>query len=180
MHYVIQQILYESILFRFDGAFHFKASKKHYGATELSTHQKVSRKGIWSVLVFYMIYIIVLLLLKINHLLSWSIYLAGACFVLFLNNLFIYFKCPIQEYLLKDVTCCANCHISAWDYYIFATGLLFAPLSGIYIYIMISLFFIALIRLISWEVTILRYPERFSPNTNASITCQYCQKNVHV
>lgn len=179
-YFVIQQILFETVLYRYDGAFHYKGSKKHFVQTKETSSKSVSRKGIKTVIFVYMLYLCALFYLTKEHLLSWPIFMSGGCAVLLLNNIFIHIKCPIQTYILRDVTCCANCHISAWDYYIFSSGLIFAPISGCLQYFCFVLCVLSFVRLFYWERSVYKHPERFSAKTNKAVLCVNCTKRCTV
>lgn len=177
LYYVGQQLLLETCFHRLDGAFHHKYRASYYDSNPSWKPAPISRRGLWKVILCYLIFAGISLVMKRKGLITWPLYLLGANAILMLNNIFIYYKCPFQVLFLKDVTCCANCHISAWDYVIFATGLLLVPdqspvlLGGCWL-----LWVISLIVLFVWEVNLRRYPQRFTPKGNRSLACKNCMK----
>lgn len=86
----------------------------------------------------------------------------------------ILFFCPFQTWLLKN-RCCASCRIYNWDYAMIFTPLFFVP--SVYTW---SLLAVAVIILLRWEITVWRYPERFSEHTNAYLTCSNCTEKLCV
>ncbi|MBQ9065032.1 MAG: hypothetical protein IJ123_06270 [Blautia sp.] len=84
----------------------------------------------------------------------------------------ILFFCPFQSWFLKN-KCCSACRIYNWDYAMMFTPLFFIP--GKYTW---SLLFMSVILLIRWEITVWRYPERFSENTNQYLACKNCNEKL--
>lgn len=86
--------------------------------------------------------------------------------------------CPFR--LLMKNKCCTTCRIFNWDHLMMFTPMIF--ISGFYSW---SLFLMALIVWVIWELCVLLYPERFWEMTNDALKCsnckdklctQYCQK----
>ncbi len=86
--------------------------------------------------------------------------------------------CPFR--LILKNRCCTTCRIFNWDHLMMFSPLIFA--GGFYA---LSLFVLALIVWLVWEVSILLYPERFWEFSNEALKCsnctdklctQYCQK----
>ena len=84
----------------------------------------------------------------------------------------ILFFCPFQTWFLKN-KCCTLCRIYNWDFAMMFTPLFFIPSVGTW-----SILLIALIVLIKWELTVWKYPEQFSENTNASLKCINCNEKL--
>ncbi len=86
--------------------------------------------------------------------------------------------CPFR--LLMKNRCCTTCRIFNWDHLMMFTPMLFIP--SFYSW---SLFLMALIVWVVWELCALLYPERFWEFSNEALQCgsctdklctQYCQK----
>lgn len=86
--------------------------------------------------------------------------------------------CPFR--LLMKTRCCTTCRIFNWDHIMMFTPMIFVK--SFYTW---SLFFVALLAFLVWELCILMYPERFWEQTNAALKCanctdklctQYCRK----
>lgn len=84
----------------------------------------------------------------------------------------ILFFCPFQTWMMKN-KCCGSCRIYNWDYAMMFTPLLFVP--RLYTW---SLAAMSLALLVKWEIVFYRHPERFSENTNLSLTCGRCQEKL--
>ena len=84
----------------------------------------------------------------------------------------ILFFCPFQTWIMKN-RCCTTCRIYNWDYAMMFTPLIFIP--NIYTW---SLLGLALGLLFQWEFKRRRYPERFSPCSNESLSCANCTEKL--
>lgn len=84
----------------------------------------------------------------------------------------ILFFCPFQTWFLHN-KCCATCRIYNWDY-----AMMFTPLFFIkrwYGWVLLGMAFILALR---WELTIYKYPERFSEETNGYLGCANCKEKL--
>lgn len=88
------------------------------------------------------------------------------------DSVCILFYCPIRRWFLKN-RCCTSCRIYNWDYAMMCTPLLFLPHPLTYLLVGASLLILA-----EWEISFLRHPERFSPDTNDSLRCSACTERL--
>ena len=84
----------------------------------------------------------------------------------------ILFFCPFQTWIMKN-RCCTVCRIYNWDYAMMFTPLIFVP--GIYAK---SLLILSLLLILRWEVTVAKFPERFSEQTNSCLSCKNCKEKL--
>ena len=84
----------------------------------------------------------------------------------------ILFFCPFQTWFLKN-KCCSACRIYNWDY-----AMMFTPLFFIRNALTWSLLATSVALLLRWEITVYRFPERFSENTNAYLGCANCSEKL--
>lgn len=84
----------------------------------------------------------------------------------------ILFFCPFQEWMMKN-KCCGSCRIYNWDY-----AMMFTPLILVKDFYSWSLFAVAIILLITWEIFYKVHPERFYENTNAGLSCKNCPEKL--
>ncbi len=86
--------------------------------------------------------------------------------------------CPFR--LIMKNKCCTTCRIFNWDHL-----MMFSPIIFIGGFFAISLFVMAFLAWLIWELCVLIYPERFCEMTNEALKCsectdklctQYCQK----
>ena len=94
----------------------------------------------------------------------------GAFFVCDLICVVIW--CPFQRFFIKN-RCCVNCRIFNWGYF-----MIFTPCLFIRNFFTWSLFFTSVVLLIRWEVTLVRYPERFWEGSNKVLQCENCQDKI--
>ncbi len=79
------------------------------------------------------------------------------------------FFCPFRSWFLGN-RCCSDCRIYNWDYALMFTPFIFIP--SFYTY---SLLAVSVVLLVIWEVSLALHPERFSEETNASLSCKMCK-----
>jgi hypothetical protein len=85
-----------------------------------------------------------------------------------LDMTFVLFWCPFRAWILKT-RCCTTCRIFNWDHV-----MMFSPLLFIRGFYPISLFGLAAVVFIVWEVCFILHPERFYEETNAALSCHNC------
>jgi len=110
--------------------------------------------------------------LKLTGVLNDAIMLLICLFYSVCDMICILFFCPFQSWFLKN-KCCASCRIYNWDYAMMFTPLFFVK--GIYSW---SLLLLSVGLLYRWEITIFKYPERFSEKTNAYLRCKNCNEKL--
>ena len=84
----------------------------------------------------------------------------------------ILFFCPFQTWFMKN-RCCTGCRIYNWDFLMMFTPCIFIP--HLYTW---SLLAISLILFLRWEITVYKYPERFSDKTNQNLLCVNCKEKL--
>ena len=84
--------------------------------------------------------------------------------------------CLLSVIFLKSKNhCCKNCGINCWDYAIFANALIVSPkLSMVATILNFVIIMTAMVMLVVWEYNYHRYPERFYPESNERLRCEYC------
>lgn len=84
----------------------------------------------------------------------------------------ILFFCPFQTWFMKN-KCCGSCRIYNWDF-----AMMFTPLLFTGEWYGISLFVMGFLLVLRWEITAHRFPERFSPVCNESLSCANCREKL--
>lgn len=84
----------------------------------------------------------------------------------------ILFFCPFQTWFMKN-KCCGSCRIYNWDY-----AMMFTPLLFVRSFYTWSLFAMALLLVVRWEISVYKHPERFSEATNACLSCKNCPEKL--
>ena len=162
---------------KYDHAVHGKMLAKNYIPAQNGAGVR-KRRGTAAVIVLWVVFLLFLALLKHFGLLSWYVFLAGACIVFIMNSIFVRKKCLLSVMFLHNRNdCCKSCGINGWDHAIFASALVFAPrLSAAAEIIDLVLIVLSFVLMIIWEVNYHRHPERFYPETNQALRCAYCKK----
>lgn len=83
--------------------------------------------------------------------------------------------CPFQRWLMKN-RCCIDCRIFDWGHFMMYTP--FIPLLGSFF--CASLFAVACLLLLHWELSLARHPERFWPGGNTNLNCANCRDRLCV
>lgn len=163
---------------RYDNAVHFKAFAKYYSPTGRERPEGFNRKGIASVILLWVAYLLFVALLNVLGFLNCYTFLIGACIMFMLNSFFVRKTCLLSVLFLHNKNnCCKNCGINSWDYAIFASALVFAPkLSLLATIINWTIIGISVVMLVIWEIKYRKYPHRFYPETNKTLSCTNCLK----
>lgn len=103
---------------------------------------------------------------------NWEILILISLFFSVCDIICILFFCPFQTWIMKN-KCCATCRIYNWDYAMMFTPLVF--LRNVYA---LSLFGLALLLLIKWEVVAYLHPERWDEQKNQSLSCNMCREKL--
>lgn len=169
---------FELFLKKHDSAVHYKMLKKYYIPTGKEKTGGYKRKGVGAVIVLWIAYLLCIATMKYRGILSWHVFLIGACFMFALNSFFIRKVCLLSVLFLHNKNnCCKNCGINSWDYAIFASSLIFAPeLSTAATIINWIIIVIAFVELLIWEILYYKYPYRFYSETNRTLRCSNCMK----
>ena len=80
----------------------------------------------------------------------------------------VIFYCPFQHLLMKN-SCCNTCRIHNWD-----AIMMFTPMAFTEGFFGLSLFSLAAVVFLLWEIRFFRHPERFFAITNANLGCASC------
>ena len=84
----------------------------------------------------------------------------------------ILYFCPFRQLIMKN-KCCATCRIYNWDY-----AMMFTPLLVVGDLYGLSLFAVAFVLLLIWEISVRLHPERFTESTNAALSCENCNEKL--
>lgn len=169
----------EFFLKKYDNAVHYKMFNKYFIPTQYSIKKEsYKRRGICGVIILWICYLLFIGILGKTGFLTWQIFLIGANIIFIFNSIFTRKICLLSVFVLKNKNnCCKNCGINCWDYAIFASALIFAPkLSMTATILNIVIVAISITLLVMWEYKYHKYPERFYPETNASLQCKNCLK----
>lgn len=169
---------YEFLFTKIDNAVHYKMFRKYYVPTGYVNKKENYKRNLSGVIILWILYLTAIGIIKYMGILTWQLFLAGACIMFMLNSLFTRKICLLSIFFLHNKNnCCKNCGINCWDYLIFASALIFAPkLSVVATIINDIIIILSTIMLIIWEYNYYKYPYRFYPETNKTLSCRYCLK----
>lgn len=168
----------EFVFPKYDNAVHFKAFAKYYIPTGQKQSNTYKRKGIGYIILLWGIYLGVIIFIRKIGLMTWYFFLVGACCIFILNSLFVRKICLLSVLFLHNKNnCCKHCGINSWDYAMFSSALVFAPMISVIATIVNwCIFLISLVMLVVWEINYHKFPYRFYPETNAMLKCANCKK----
>jgi hypothetical protein len=86
-----------------------------------------------------------------------------------IDVVFILFFCPYHVLFMRN-RCCVSCRIYNWDYIMMCTPMILFPNAY-----SLSLFLLAAIVLIRWEISIYKNPHYFIAEYNENIQCKQCE-----
>lgn len=162
---------------KYNVVFHHKMYEKYYIKGKYEKRPGgYKRHGLWKIILLWGMYLGFIAFIKLIGILSWQIFLLGACIMFMLNSAFTRKLCLLSVLFLHNKNhCCKSCGICAWDSAIFASALFFAPrfsvVANILNYIIII---ISIVEMIVWEYNYHRFPYRFYPETNDALSCEKC------
>ncbi len=150
-------------------------AKKHLSKNFSSTGKELPKQNNKSVIITALVWLIPNLAIGVLHyfkVINHNILLLLSLAYSVCDMICILFFCPFQTWFLKN-KCCTDCRIYNWDY-----PMMFTPFIFINDFYTLSLVFLSLILLVKWEYTAFKYPERFSPVTNACLSCGKCNEKL--
>lgn len=160
-------------------SFRYHAAKKLVSKEALRAHIRTISKPAVGIFLLWTVLTLVIGTLYHRGILSRELVFL-ICVVFYVCDLIcVLIWCPFR--LMLGNRCCTTCRIFNWDHL-----MMFSPFVFIRGFYTLSLFFMAALVFLVWEVTLLCYPERFWERTNTALRCsactdklctQYCGKN---
>ncbi|MBQ2698904.1 MAG: hypothetical protein IJF62_03100 [Firmicutes bacterium] len=95
-----------------------------------------------------------------------------SCFYFLSDFICQLFWCPFQTFMMKN-RCCTNCRIYDWGHV-----MMYTPMMFIKSFFSWSLFFMALLNMLRWELNYAKHPERFYYGSNAALRCANCKDKM--
>lgn len=143
-----------------------------YDRLRLLEQTQLQNLGAWQVMLVWLCFNAVF-----GFLYLWGVIREGELLLLTMfyfvcDYICILFFCPFQTFLMKN-KCCINCRIYDWGHFMMFTPMLF--IRNFYSW---SLFFMALVVLIHWELEYARHPERFWEGSNETLQCRNCRERT--
>ena len=145
----------------------FKASDKIISLDKLKKYIVSTTKAAYKVFIIWSILTIVIGCLYLFNILPKEIVFLISVVFYVCDLICVLVWCPFR--LIMKNKCCTTCRIFNWDHL-----MMFSPFIFINGFYTISLFILAFVAWLIWELCILIFPERFSEMTNISLKCSEC------
>ena len=144
----------------------------HYDSDELYRFVQIMNVKAWKVMLIWLCFNAVFAVLYLIGVIG-NAEMLLLSFLYFVSDMIcILIFCPFQSLIMKN-RCCVNCRIFDWGHFMMYTPLLF-----IKSFFSWSLFFMACIVLIRWEVIYASHPERFWHGSNTTLQCENCKDKI--
>ncbi len=149
-----------------------KQFRKNYKPTSNAVPAKGSSKSTFLVLLSWILLNTVIAILYFSGFIDKGILILISLFYSVADMICILFFCPFQTWFMKN-KCCGSCRIYNWDY-----AMMFTPLALIKNPFTWSIFGVSLFLAFVWELSLRIHPERFSEQTNKSLSCAECPEKL--
>ena len=140
-----------------------------YSEAELRSYVKTQNKRAAVIMVIWLLFNSIFGLLYQFGILEKSDLIMLTVFYFLCDYICILFFCPFQTFIMKN-KCCINCRIYDWGHF-----MMFTPMIWFGDFYGLSLFIMAGIVLIHWEIIYAKYPERFWQGSNRRLQCENCK-----
>ena len=160
-----------------DACFKWKYSKKyHKDRTPVDKLLLPPKRHVGGVIAIWITVWLAILAARMMKILSWELFMAGACVLDILNVWFVRKRCWLSTFVMKKSNCCADCTINGWDAWMFGSAFILCPTPNMAVFytniVMVGMSFAVFL---IWECCYWMYPERFSKRTNCGIGCANCK-----
>ncbi len=140
-----------------------------YDKEELRSFVKTQNKRALLILVIWLLFNSIFGILYQFKVLAKADLIMLTVFYFLCDYICILFFCPFQTFIMKN-KCCINCRIYDWGHFMMFTPMLwFGDFYGV------SLFVVACVVLLRWEIVYAKYPERFFEKSNKKLKCENCK-----
>lgn len=143
--------------------------KENYSQLELLEFVQNQNLKAWTVMLVWLCFNAIFGLLYLFHVIDNADLLMLTVFYFLCDYICILFYCPFQSGIMKN-RCCVNCRIYDWGHF-----MMFTPMLFIRNFFSWSLFFTSAIVLLKWEITYVKYPQRFWSGSNDILQCNNCK-----
>ncbi|MDE5755984.1 MAG: hypothetical protein K2I23_02735 [Clostridia bacterium] len=150
-----------------------KQFKRNYVPAEQET--KPNKQPAWRTFVAFASWIAlnaIFVILYFTKVIDGGVMIILSLFYSVCDMICILFFCPFQTWMMKN-RCCVSCRIYNWDY-----AMMFTPVVFIKNPFTMSLFAVAFLLLLEWEILYRKFPERFCINTNKTLSCANCKEKL--
>lgn len=145
----------------------FKPIRKKINVSSLKNHIVSTTKAAYKVMILWLALIGVIGALYYGNIINRNILFLISVVFYVCDLICVLIWCPFR--LIMKNKCCTTCRIFNWDHLMMFSPLIF--MGGFY---GLSLFGLALVVWLVWELSITIYPERFWEITNDALKCSNC------
>ena len=145
----------------------FKPIRDKINKEKLKKYIKETTKSAYKVFIIWTLFILTIGTLYLFNIINRNHVFLISIFFYVADLICVLIWCPFR--LIMRNKCCTTCRIYNWDHL-----MMFSPLIFINSFYTISLFVIAFIAFLIWELCVMLFPERFSEMTNVSLKCSEC------
>lgn len=149
-----------------------KQFKRNFRATDDTVPHKQSWKKTLIVVVFWVALNAVIGTLYFCKVIDEGVLIIISLAYSVCDMICILFFCPFQMWIMKN-KCCGTCRMYNWDFV-----MMFTPLIFIMNFFTWGLVVASLALLLEWEIIYRKHPERFTENTNQSLSCANCKEKL--
>lgn len=142
---------------------------ENYSRLELLEYVQDQNRKAWKVMLVWLIGNGIVGMLYAFNIIGKADLFMLTVFYFLCDYICILFYCPFQSHIMKN-KCCVNCRIYDWGHF-----MMFTPMIMIKSFYTWSLFFMACIVLVHWELVYAKHPERFYSGSNQILKCQNCK-----
>ena len=145
----------------------FKPIRKKINVASLKRHIISTTRSAYKVMIIWLALIATIGVLYYEHVIDKNILFLISVVFYVCDLICVLIWCPFR--LIMKNKCCTTCRIFNWDHLMMFSPLIF--MGGFY---GLSLFGLALVVWLVWELSIVIYPERFWECTNDALKCSNC------
>ncbi len=145
----------------------FKPIKEKINYENLKKYIKDTTFSAYKVMIIWLILTAVIVILYNLKIIDTAVVVLISVFFYVCDLICVLIWCPFR--LIMGNKCCTTCRIFNWDHL-----MMFSPLIAVKGFYTYSLFFLALLIWLIWEICVFTYPERFWENSNMALKCSEC------
>lgn len=145
----------------------FKPIREKINVSSLKKHIISTTKSAYNVMILWSVLIAVIGVLYYGNIINKDILFLISVVFYVCDLICVLIWCPFR--LIMKNKCCTTCRIFNWDHLMMFSPLVF--MGGFYA---LSLFGLALVVWLVWELSIIIYPERFWEFSNDALKCSNC------
>lgn len=123
----------------------------------------------WYVMLIWVLFNGVIGMLYLSGILQVADMFLITTFFFLCDYICILFYCPFQTHIMHN-KCCVNCRIYDWGHF-----MMFTPMLFVKHFFSWTLFWMAIVVLIRWEIVYAQHPERFWQGSNRNLRCSNCK-----